>query len=186
MGPRAIFVDGYNVIRNTPGLAQADRANLAAGRVALIERLTARYRHTPHRVVIVFDGDGACERVLPMRGVSRGQVVFTCAGETADAAIARMVAFETSEAVTVVSNDLEVRLNADAQGADVVQVGELARHMNSAPRHLMQRHQHRAYMQQMLDAEADEDTPAAHARSGNPHKAPRRNRRRNGQPDRRL
>lgn len=188
MGPRVIFVDGYNVIRNTPGLAQAERASLAAGREALIERLRGRYRSTPHRVVVVFDGDGLSESVQPIRGLSCGQVIFTCAGETADAAIARMMAFETSDTVTVVSDDLEVRLNAATQGADTACVNELARHLNAAPRHLMKRHQHQAYIRHQLDAEADEDALSRrHPRTGNPHKAPRRRNRRNAsQSDHRL
>ena len=33
-GPRTIYVDGYNVIRNTPALLQAERVSLAAGRDA--------------------------------------------------------------------------------------------------------------------------------------------------------
>ena len=187
MGLRAIFVDGYNVIRNTPGLAQADRASLAAGREALIARLRARYRHTPHRVVAVFDGDGPSEQVQPMRGVSRGQIVFTSAGETADAVIARMVAQETCDEIIVVSDDLEVRLNAAAQGAASARVGELAQRMNTvAPRHLIKRHQHHAWLQRQLDAEANEDAPVSgpHPRAGNPHKAPRRTR--TLQPDDRL
>lgn len=56
MDPRTILVDGYNVIRNTAGLAAAEHISLQHGREALLQQIAARYRHTPHRVIVVFDG----------------------------------------------------------------------------------------------------------------------------------
>ena len=66
MGPRTILIDGYNAIRNIPALAAAERLSLRDGREALLAQVVARYRHTPHRVIIVFDGDGPAETTQPL------------------------------------------------------------------------------------------------------------------------
>ena len=39
VGPKLILIDGYNVIRRTPGLAAAERVSLATGREALIAQV---------------------------------------------------------------------------------------------------------------------------------------------------
>lgn len=164
MGPRTIYVDGYNVIRNTPALAQAERASLASGRAALLARLAARYRHTPHRVVVVFDGDGAAESVQPFPGLSRGSVIFSCAGETADAAIIRLAAQARAEGhdVSVISDDGEVREGANAHGAATARVGDLQRRMDEAPRLLRKRFTHQIVVKRILAGEDSGD--GAHGR----------------------
>lgn len=137
MGPRLILVDGYNVIRNVPGLAAAERRGLEAGREALVQQLRARYRHTPHRVVIVFDGAGDAESVSPVPRMQRGQIVFTQRGETADSAIQRRAEAERAAGgeVWVCSDDIEVRTGVQAVGGSSVRVGELARTLNAPDRH---------------------------------------------------
>jgi len=188
-GPQLILVDGYNVIRNTPGLARAEAVSLEQGRTALLDRLTARYRHTPHRVVVVFDGDGVAESGQPMRGLSRGRVIFTQRGETADAVICRLAleverpndpagadagAYVRMQTV-VVSDDFEVRQGASAHGATPARVGELADRMGQAPRHLAKQVAHRLYVRRQLAADADEDAPSRqHPRKGTAHRAPRK------------
>jgi len=184
-----ILVDGYNVIRNTPGLARAEAISLEHGRTALLERLTARYRHTPHRVVVVFDGDGVAESVQPMRGLSRGQVIFTQRGETADEVIGRLAANAENPMsppsvdaancammqTVVVSDDYEVRQGASSRGATPARVGELAERMSEGPRYLTQQARHRIFVRRQLEADADEDAPSRqHPRKGTPHRAPRR------------
>src|SRR5262245_2928996 len=72
--PQTILIDGYNVIRRTPALAAAERQSLAGGRDALLTALSATYRHTAHRVVVVFDGDGAAETSEAHHGC-RGNVI---------------------------------------------------------------------------------------------------------------
>ncbi len=188
-GPQLILVDGYNVIRNTPGLARAEAISLEQGRAALLDQLTARYRHTPHRVVVVFDGDGVAESVQPIRGLSRGQVIYTRRGETADEVIRRLAAEAASTMqapgdetakytmmqVVVVSDDYEVRLGATAHGATTARVGELADRMREGPRYLTQQARHRRHVRRQLVAEADEDAPSRqHPRKGAAHRAPRR------------
>lgn len=162
MDPAAILtilVDGYNVIRNTPGMAAAEKLSLEAGREALRTQIVARYRHTPHRVIVVFDGDGPAETVTALRGMARGQVVFTRHGETADSAIARLATRERRDGVEVVcvSDDLEVRTTVSALGGSAARVGDLAAQLNAPDRHTRKRYQHRAHVRAELDADADED-----------------------------
>lgn len=172
------MVDGYNVIRNTPGLAAAEaRGGLAAGRVALLEELVARYRHTPHRVVVVFDGSGADETCQAIARLPRGQLIFSRAGETADTAIARLHAREqaSNQVVTVISNDLAVRRSAIELGGAAVHSSELATHLNQPSRDVRKRFQYReAIMRQWAKNTAGEQRPAR--RTGNAHRAPRRQR----------
>lgn len=194
-----ILVDGYNVIRNTPALARAEAVSLEHGRTALLERLTARYRHTPHRVVVVFDGDGVAESVQPIRSLSRGQMIFTRRGETADEVICRLATSAENPMnpinpagadaancammqTVVVSDDFEVRQGASSHGATPARVGELAQRMNEAPHYLAKQATHRIHIRRQIAAEADEDAPSRqHPHKGAAHHAPRR--RRGGAPE---
>jgi uncharacterized protein len=169
MGLRTIYVDGYNVIRNTPALTQAERKSLAAGRDALLARLTARYRHTPHRVVVVFDGDGSAESAQPFPGLSRGTIIFSRAGESADAVIIRLVEQARQEGcdVSVVSDDGEVREGVSQHGAATARVDDLQRRMDEAPRLLRKRFTHQIVVKRILAGdEADDD---AHGRRDSGH-----------------
>lgn len=174
-GPRTILVDGYNVIRNTFALAQAERVSLAAGREALLTRLLARYRHTPHTVVVVFDGDTVTESVQAFPGFSRGRVIFTCASDTADAVIIRLAAEgrANGQEISVVSDDGEVRAGASQHGAGTARVSDLQRRMDEAPRLLRKRFTHQAAVKRILEGDADAEPPSRREK-GNPHRAPRK------------
>lgn len=175
---RTIYVDGYNVIRNKPALAQVERADgLAAGRDALLAWLTPRYRHTPWRVVVVFDGDRAAESVQRWPGLSRGTVVFSCAGESADSVIARMSAIARAAGceVTVISDDLEVREAARQRGATPTGVDDLRRRLEEGPRLLRKRFTHQQAVRRILAGDADDATrERARREKGNPRRAPRK------------
>ncbi|HEX8728918.1 MAG TPA: NYN domain-containing protein [Ktedonobacterales bacterium] len=177
-GERTIYVDGYNVIRNTPALAHAERAGgLAAGRDALLARLAARYRHTPWRVVVVFDGGGAAESVQRWPGLSRGVVVFSCAGESADAVIARMSGDARAAGceVSVISDDLEVREAASQRGAAPARVDDLRRRMEQGPRLLNKRFTHQQAIRRILASDDDDrDHERTRRGKGNPRRAPRK------------
>ncbi|MDE2449548.1 MAG: NYN domain-containing protein [Gammaproteobacteria bacterium] len=184
MEPRLILIDGYNVIRNTPGLAAADRASLAAGRDGLLQRVVATYRHTPHRVIVVFDGDRQTETIVALPGRARGQVIYTPHGVTADVKIERLAveAEARGERVTAVSGDFEVRLGATQAGARSARPEELAGRLNQPSRDLAKRARHRAAVRAQLDAR-DEDQEGQDARGpgggrkkGNPRRSPRRRR----------
>lgn len=176
MGPRTIYVDGYNVIRNTPALAQAERASLAAGRDALLTRLAARYRHTPHRVVVVFDGAGSGESAQPFPGLSRGRVIFTRAEDTADAVILRLAAQTRDEGceVVVVSDDFEVRDGASRHGAATARVGDLQRRMDEAPRHVRKRFTHQLAIKRLQAEQDDGERPRGQREKGASRRAPRK------------
>ena len=84
-----ILVDGYNIIKNSASFQRLEARNLAAARAALITQLVSRYRHTPHRVIVVFDGDAAGEQVSYERRIC---IIYSRYNETADSVIARLAA----------------------------------------------------------------------------------------------
>ena len=175
MDTKLILIDGYNVIRNMQGMAVAERLSLATGREALLAQVTARFRHTPHRVVVVFDGDGAVETRQAIPRMSRGQVVFTSRGVTADAVIGRLAteARADGQVVLVCTNDLAVRTETTGAGAQHANVSELGRALNAAPQHIERRFRHQQAVRRQWEA-ADGET--AHPRKGNPRRAPKRRR----------
>ncbi|SRR5487761_1914449 len=178
-GPRTIYVDGYNVIRNTPALSQAERISLADGRAALLASLATRYRHTPHHVVVVFDGAGSAESLQAFPGLARGQVIFSRQDETADAVIIRLAAEArlAGAEVSVISDDSAVRGGARAHGAATARVGDLKRRTDEAPRLLRKRFAQQIALKRKQASE-DDDDDATDARrrgkSGNPRRAPRK------------
>lgn len=176
MGPQTILIDGYNVIRNIPAFAAAERLSLREGREALVARVVARYRHTPHRAIIVFDGDGPVEAMQPLPRMPRSQIIFTRRGELADDVIQRLAAAESARGaeVVVVSDDLEVRVSAEQYGSSVARVDALATHLNEPPAFQRRLARHRAYVRQQWDA-AEDGTPPAR-RGGNPRRASKRSR----------
>lgn len=175
MDPKLILIDGYNVIRNMPGLAAAERKSLSAGREALLAQVSGRFRHTPHRVVVVFDGDGPDETRQGLARMGRGQVVFTRRGVTADAVIAQLAAEARSkdEPVMVCTNDLTVRTDTAKFGATSAGVSELGSALNAAPKYLEKRFQHQQAVRRHWEISDDE---VAQPRKGNPRRAPKRRR----------
>ncbi|MGH2514360.1 MAG: NYN domain-containing protein [Ktedonobacterales bacterium] len=160
MGPLLILIDGYNVIRNVPGLAAAERCGLEAGRDALMRQVRARYRHTPHRVVIVFDGAGDTESIQALARMPRGQVVFTRRGDTADSAIQRRAEVERAAggAVQVCSDDIEVRSGVSSVGGSALSVGELAETLNAPDRYQRRLHLTRQFQRRQWEDEGGADT----------------------------
>jgi predicted RNA-binding protein with PIN domain len=186
MGPRCIIIDGYNVIRNTPGLAAAEARGLAQGREALLARVEAAYRRSPDRVLVVFDGNGERETARSLRCGAGSQQIYARRGTTADAAILRL-ADEWCRAgaeVTVASDDRGVRAGAGACGARGIAVRELADRLNAAPRHLEKQARHRATVRDVLERREREDADRGRPRGGNPHRAPRRRRQPRPEPPR--
>ena len=175
--PKTLLVDGYNVIKNTPALLAAERRqSLAAARDALITLVRGKYRQTPHRVVVVFDGDGPCETTHPIAKMPRGQIVFSQRGEKADAVIARLCDRESAAGARVVmcSNDLEVRASATTTGGQAVHVHEMAQALNAPPNDLRIRAQTRQFIRTQWERDGDDASPS---RKGNPKRAPKSKRR---------
>jgi predicted RNA-binding protein with PIN domain len=175
MEPRCIIIDGYNVIRNTGSLLAAERHSLSDARAALLGLVTAKYRGTPHQLLVVFDGAGERETVAPLRCGVRSQIIYSRAGETADAAILRLAERARAEwgEVTVVSDDWEVRQGGAARGAAQARAGDVARRFHGGPGHLERRARHHAAVRRRL---ASDDASDPGPRKGNGHRAPRRRR----------
>lgn len=115
-----VIVDGYNVIRQLPALADRERRSLEAGRTALIDRLARYRRATGHRLTVVFDGVEAGwyeEQRTRERGV---EVVYTARGTRADETIVRIARDTSRGAVVVVTADREVARRVERHGGAVV------------------------------------------------------------------
>jgi YacP-like NYN domain len=98
--------------------------SLADARQLLINQLRSRYRHTPHQVIIVFDGDGVSEQTIQDRRV---RIIYSRAGETADSVIARLaaVAQTAGRKVELYSDDNEVKQSVVQQGGRVGSTNQL-------------------------------------------------------------
>ncbi len=158
---RDILVDGYNVIKNSASFASVEARNLAAAREALITQLVSRYRHTPHRVTVVFDGDGASEQVSYDRRIC---IIFSRHSETADSVIARLATASgyAGRQVEMYSNDGEVQRAVTQQGGDVRTTDQLTKQLNAAPRDVERRYRQRMARRRRygLDgSDRDEDEP---------------------------
>ncbi len=142
---RDILVDGYNIIKNEPSFKAAEARNLADARSLLITQLVNRYRHTPHQVIVVFDGDGTSEQVSSDRRV---RVIFSRRGVTADNVIARLAteACAAGREVEMYSNDGAVQRAVAAQGGGVGTTRQLTSQLNAAPSDVAKRARHRMAM----------------------------------------
>ncbi len=167
---RDILVDGYNVI-NRDATFQAMRAkSLAAARQLLIDQLVSRYRHTPHQVIIVFDGKGTSEQTVQDRHV---RIIYSRIDETADSVIARLAVSARAQGreVELYSDDSEVRQSVAKHGGNVGSTDQLTKYLNAAPSDLarLARHRQKARRQYGLDPtqKYDDDeyqTPASNSR----------------------
>ena len=158
---RDILVDGYNVIKNSASFASVEARNQAAAREALITQLVSRYRHTPHHVTVVFDGDGASEQVSHDRRIC---IIFSCHSETADSVIARLArqAGYAGREVEMYSNDGEVQRAVTQQGDEVRTTAQLTKQLNAPPRDVERRYRQRMARRRRygLDgSDSDEDEP---------------------------
>ncbi len=172
MEPRTLLIDGYNVIRRTPGLAHAEQASMAAGRDALIHKVASTFRQTAHTVIVVFDGDGPTETQEPLPRC-RGRVIYTRDGESADAVIRRIADEEAGNgrAPHVYTDDLDVRLSVEASGGQSSSVAELTRRAHAPDKYRARQAQHQARIRQELEDDRANDPGS---RRGNPRRKPKR------------
>lgn len=139
---RDILVDGYNIIKNSTSFRTVEMKNLALARSALINLLLQRYRHTPHRVIVVFDGDGAIEQMHHDRRIC---IIYSRHNQTADSVIARLAveARQAGREVEMYSNDREVQQAVAQQDGTVHGVNQLTSQLNAPSRDTARRIQHR-------------------------------------------
>src|SRR5690349_18723774 len=133
-----ILVDGYNVIKNNMMFHALEIKSLASARDLLIRQLKNRYRHTEHRVIVVFDGDGKREQVYHEDHI---RIIFSRHGETADAVIVRLAAEarQTGRAVEMYSDDAEVRENVQQEGGNTRTTGGLTQQLTRGPHDVVTR-----------------------------------------------
>ena len=176
---RDILVDGYNIIKNSATFRTVETRNFAAAREALITQLVNRYRHTPHHVIVVFDGDGTSEQVCHDRRI---RVIYSRHSETADSVIKRLAAEARAAGreVEMYSNDGEVRQAVAQQGGGVHSVNQLTSQLNAPSRDVARRARYRLAVRQKygLDPSYDPDSEPEypHTPKGGKKKSSRRRR----------
>ena len=173
---RDILVDGYNIIKNDPSLHATEEKNFAAARKLLVDQLVNRYRHTPHQVIVVFDGNGASEQVSYDRRI---RIIYSRYGQTADLVIMRLAAEArtANRDVETFSNDGEIRAEVARQGGSIRSTSQLTSQLNAAPRDVAIRAQHRIKMKRAygLDPAYDpDDEPEPCKTKGGKKKSSRR------------
>lgn len=129
-----LYIDAYNVIHALPELQQERLADLDAARWRLVEWLASYGAYSGRRVVVVFDAhlnDNPESREQPYPEL---EIIFTAAGETADAYIERDTrrAAAAGATVYVVTGDYSQQLQVLGGGALRMPVRELRETMGAA------------------------------------------------------
>jgi predicted RNA-binding protein with PIN domain len=160
---RDILVDGYNVIKRAPSFQAVREQSLAVARAHLVALLINRYRHTPHQVTVVFDGNETLEQVSHERRI---RIIYSRHDETADNVIARLAAGARAAGreVEIYSDDIEVRQSVVSQGGTVQTTAQLERQVHAAPRDIERRARYRIAMRRKYGlasnyCDEDEDEP---------------------------
>lgn len=126
-----LLVDAHNAIFARTDLAALHRRNPAAAREKILRALE-RYQDAEHiRVVAVFDGGYTPLVTSAMSGAAGVQVIYSRAGQTADAIIEQLVVkYAGTRHITVATNDNLIRTAAIAAGASTLSIetlfGEIA------------------------------------------------------------
>jgi hypothetical protein len=120
-----IIVDGYNLIRQSPELAQLDRQDLQSGRDALVDLLAAYKKIKAHKITVVFDGSAEPGLYGPRDRIKGIAIRYSHGGERADDVIARMAHREKAKAL-VVSSDREIMAAAESAGATAMESAAFA------------------------------------------------------------
>lgn len=164
---RDILVDGYNVIKRDPSFQAVRARSLASARELLVTQLALRYRHTPHQVIVVFDGNSAHEQVSHERRI---RVIYSRAGETADSVIARLASAAriAGREVELYSDDRAVQEFITLEGGSAQPTKRLTARLNAPPPDIARRAHYRIAMRRKygLDPSAkdEDDEPPMHRR----------------------
>ncbi|HEY7516910.1 MAG TPA: NYN domain-containing protein [Methylomirabilota bacterium] len=144
------LIDGYNLIRRDPELAQQEARGLEDGRAALLRVIAAAARASGDPFTVVFDG---ARRTGGAPAGGQVQVVFSRPPETADDVLRRL-ALELRSGAVVVTSDRAVRDTAERAGAAAVTAEQFLAALES-------------------DADGDADEAARPPRGGNPRRPSR-------------
>lgn len=154
---RITIVDGYNVIRCDPNLAQIERRCLEQAREMLIRRLAADAHLVKDDIIVVFDGAKGGQPFEICEQRRRLRVIYSRLGESADEVIKRLVRDSQGNA-RVISNDRELRDFASAHGSTPMRVAPRPRFPPAS-------------------AADDEEEPPRRSKKGPAHRAKKRHRR---------
>lgn len=113
-----IVIDGYNLIRQVPELADLDRMDLEVGRDHLIRELSGYRAGKGHRITVVFDGGGSYHPGRRGQKVLGVTVIYSGGGGTADDVVASLC--RDGNADLVVTADRELWNRADSEGVPVI------------------------------------------------------------------
>ena len=107
---RALIVDGYNVIRQTPPYSTLAETDLDAARAALVSDVGA-FAHGEYRAIVVFDGHNNEASTGVAHDVAGVTVIFSRFGVDADSVIESLArsARERGEETTVVTSDAQTQ-----------------------------------------------------------------------------
>ena len=144
------LVDGYNVIRRDPDLAQQEARGLEDGRAALLRVIAGAARTSGDPFTVVFDG---ARRSGGAPAGGQVQVLFSRPPETADDVLRRL-ASELRSGAVIVSSDRAVRDAAERAGAVAVTTEQFLAALESG-----------------AEPEGDDDEPPP--RGGNPRRPSR-------------
>jgi len=125
-----IIIDGYNLIRLYPPLAQVELREFSQGREKLLQWLADYRRTSPLPMTVVFDGGrggGDREGHDLYRGI---KITYSPLGQTADDIIKRLVRKNPVQSM-VVSSDLELVNYCRAQGSGAMGSIEFASRVNA-------------------------------------------------------
>ena len=122
-GPMAlvrILVDGYSLLHGWPELAPGQPRHSIRAREELIHVLTLFHDATGTPVTVFFDGSGAPKGTLPRESNPEVEVLFSCAGQTADEMIERAAhRFSAYGEVLAVTDDRAERDTVTGVGGQV-------------------------------------------------------------------
>ncbi|UCG38785.1 MAG: NYN domain-containing protein [bacterium] len=113
-----ILIDGYNLIRRVPELRAEDRSDIALGREALLQQLSAYRAGRGHRITVVFDGTASVHLGGSHETVRGVAALYSPQGMSADQVIRRMC--RENQADVVVSGDREITDAAERAGVTAV------------------------------------------------------------------
>ena len=128
-----ILVDGYSLLHEWPELAPGQLRHSERARNELIHVLTRYHDATGTPVTVFFDGAGAPRHIPKRKLDSAVEVLFSCAGQTADQMIERAAhGFSAYGETLVVTDDRAERAVVSGLGASVASCTNFIRMMANA------------------------------------------------------